>query len=214
MSYIAFLHTADVHVATFDRLMLEHNCSAEAIHLVRADLLAQAREQGVTADLVQEVQGLVHQLAAQGASLIVCTCSSLGDIAENCESPVPVWRVDRPMMEAAVVQGSRILVVTTVASTLQPTKELLSAVAQDMGRPIEMIDLFCAEAWPYFEAEDLDGYARSVADEILAAPASDVVVLAQASMAPAAAYCQTLNAPIFDSPTTGISAISKFFATL
>ena len=81
---IGFLHTADVHVATFDRLVAERAAGVTAIHCVRDQLLANAREHGVDDPSVR--RGLAEAfsvLVADGADVIVCTCSTLGGEAER-----------------------------------------------------------------------------------------------------------------------------------
>ena len=62
--------------------------------------------------------------------MIVCTCSSLGAIAENLDMSVSVLRVDRALAEAAVqykaVQYKRVLVLVTLESTQAPTSSLFT----------------------------------------------------------------------------------------
>jgi Asp/Glu/hydantoin racemase len=110
---------------------------------------------------------------------------------------VPVLRIDRPMAEAAVAAGGRIAVVATVESTLAPTRSLLLECAA--GAPVEIVDAPCLDAWALFAAGDLEGYARRVAAHCRGLDA-DVIVLAQASMAPAAELLADLATPVLTSP--------------
>jgi hypothetical protein len=74
--------------------------------------------------------------------------------------------------------------------------------------------VLCGEAWPLFESGDLSAYARVIADSIAqTARAGDVVVLAQASMAPAERLVQHLGIPVLSSPRSGVwGALSKYRA--
>lgn len=194
---IGFLHTADVHVETFRALTAEHG--HREVHVVDATLLADAREHGVDTALADRLADRLRELAALAPDVIVCTCSTLGGHAERIALPVPVLRLDRPMAEAAVAVGGRIAVVGTTASTLAPTRELLLECAPDAR--VESAP--CLAAWALFEAGDLDGYRRAIAAHVRTLSA-DVIVLAQASMAPAAELLADLAVPVLTSPRTAV----------
>jgi hypothetical protein len=194
---IGFLHTADAHVPTFHNLMAELAPGLRDLHVVDARLLADAGERGIDADVAERLGERLRSLAASGADVVVCTCSTLGGHAEQVPVGVPVLRIDRPMAEAAVAVGGRIAVVASVESTLAPTRALLLECAA--GAPVEIVDAPCLDAWALFAAGDLEGYARRVAAHCRGLDA-DVIVLAQASMAPAAELLADLAAPVLTSP--------------
>jgi Asp/Glu/hydantoin racemase len=191
MPTIGFLHTADVHVGTFDRLLAERAPDATAVHEVRADLLDTARRHGLADPAIET--GIAQSVAALergGADVIVCTCSTIGGLAERPAAPShpPVLRIDRPMAAGAVRHGRRIAVVAAVESTIEPTLSLLRDEAVSAGVDVEIESLPCFDAWPMFESGDLDGYHRLIAAHVDAIDESyDIVVLAQATMAQAVA---------------------------
>jgi Asp/Glu/hydantoin racemase len=191
MTTIGFLHTADVHVATFDRLVAERAPAAHTVHEVRADLLDTARRNGLADPAIEAgIAESVVALERRGVDVIVCTCSTISGLAERPPAPThaPVLRVDRPMAASAVRDGRRIAVVATVDSTIEPTLSLLHEEAVSAGVDVEIESLPCFDAWPMFERGDLDAYHRLIAAHVDAIDASyDCVVLAQATMAPAAA---------------------------
>jgi Asp/Glu/hydantoin racemase len=210
MSTIGFLHTADVHVATFQQLMSELAPGRQATHLVDADLLADARAAGITPELVERLHGRLGELVAAGADLIVCTCSTIGAAAEKASGSVgvPVLRGDRPMAEAAVATGTRIAVVAAVESTMDPTMALLRESAARAGRSVTLVPAPCYAAWPLFEAGEHDRYHAEVAAHVrTVAGEVDVVVLAQASMTPAARLLPGL--PVLTSPRTAVAAATS-----
>lgn len=202
MTVIGFLHTARAHAATFRELFTElAPPGLEDIHLVDENLLADARRTGSAPGLA----GRLTELVAAGAELIVCTCSTIGAGAEALSGAVPVVRLDRPMAEAAVAAGDRIAVVATVESTMEPTLTLLRETA---GRPVTLIPSPCYAAWRHFESGDLTTYIETIAAHIRAdAEDADVVVLAQASMAPAAALLPGLT--VLSSPRAAVAEAVK-----
>ena len=208
---LGFLHTAEMHVATFDGLLAERDAPPRVMHAVREDLLQQAIDDGeVGVELTHEVLAAVQSLRQKGAELVVCTCSTLGGCAEAAAavSGVPVMRIDRPMAETAVELGRRILVAACVPCTLGPTAALLTKIAWARGKAIEPRFLLVESAWDRFQAGDRTGYIAEIADRIRREVGdSDVVVLAQASMAPVAAACgRDLTTPVLSSPRSGLTA--------
>ena len=61
--------------------------------------------------------------ASEQAAVVVCTCSSIGSVAETLDgrTDARMMRIDRPMAEEAVERGPRIIVAATLSSTLIPT---------------------------------------------------------------------------------------------
>jgi len=204
LGLIAFLHTAASHVAGFEELMTALAPDVPRRHIVEPELLADARASGLTAALAARVQAIVE---TAGAAVVVCTCSTIGGCVEAVTIPgCTTMRIDRPMADAAVRTGRRIAVVATVASTLAPTRALLLDAAARAGTSVVVSDVLCEDAWARFEAGDGTGYLAAIAPAIVeAATAADVVVLAQASMAGAAALC-TVLVPVLSSPRLGVEA--------
>jgi hypothetical protein len=207
---IGLLHTARGHVATFDRLARELDASIEVRHEVRESLLAEAiATGGVGGTLEASTREAVQALVRAGAQVIVCTCSTIGGIAELVPVPkgVLVMRIDRPMAEQAVASGRRILVAAALPSTFEPTLALLKQIAAAEGRAVDLAQVGCETAWPFFETGDHARYLAEIARSIeTAARPHDLVLLAQASMAPAAELLGHLGLPILSSPFLGLSA--------
>ncbi len=68
------------------------------------------------------------------------------------------------------------------------------------------------KAWACFEAGDQDGYIDEIATQLRqVADQGEVIVLAQASMAGAAALCTDLPIPVLSSPSLGVAtAVAAF----
>ncbi|MFD8423938.1 aspartate/glutamate racemase family protein [Streptomyces sp. NPDC059466] len=201
---LALLHTSPVHVPVFDALRDEAHPGLELRHMVDEQLLARARTEGPAA-VDGEVRAALGRAVADGADAVLCTCSTIGGIAERAEAGVPVLRVDRPMAAAAVAIGPRVVVVAALDSTLAPTVALVEDEARAAGRPVTVRTLPAVGAWARFEAGDLDGFAAAVAATADSVTGADVIVLAQASMAPAQRLATTA-VPVLSSPRPGLAA--------
>jgi len=213
MNDIFLLHTASVHQANFDALGQTLGVDLAGRHQVDATLLARSMAAGrVTEDVVEDLERILRDLKAQGVKGVLCTCSSIGSAAERAGETVgiPTLRVDRAMAEAACDAGSHWLVAACLESTLAPTEELLRDVARDRN-VIPTLDLVTVpEAWPLFEAGDIDGYAKAIADRVRGALGGhDAIVLAQASMRPAETVLADCGVPVLSSPLLGLKKAIK-----
>lgn len=207
---LSFLHTAESNVAAVTRLMTELAPDIPIRHHLHPDLLAAAVEAGTVTDAV--AAGVRERMAdaAQGASVVVCTCSTIGAVAEatNGTLPAPVQRIDRAMAEVAVSKGRRILIAACVASTVGPTSDLVAKVAKEAGRSADIRVVLIADAWPKFLAGDVTGYEATIVERLAREKGdAEVVVLAQASMAGAAPEAERrLGLLVLTSPRLGVTA--------
>ncbi|WP_328381914.1 aspartate/glutamate racemase family protein [Streptomyces sp. NBC_00400] len=206
---LALLHTSPVHVPVFDTLRDEEAPGLTMNHLVRPELLDRARAQGpdsVAKDLEADLAGA----ARGGARAALCTCSTIGSVAEAAGAALglPVLRVDRPMAATAVATGPRIAVLAALESTLVPTEDLIRQEAAGAGRGISVRTVLVPDAWEHFEAGDHDGYLTAVASAAREIRDADVIVLAQASMAPAADGLD-VGVPVLAGPRTGLRAAAQ-----
>lgn len=212
MTTVGFFHTSPHHAATFRSLVAELLPDASVIEVVDEIVLDQARRLGVR-DV--RVLGAVADRLAElvDADIVVCTCSTLGGVAEHVgrEAGSTVVRVDRAMVDRAVeiaVEGAgRVAVVAAVESTVGPTRELFDEVMLATGAVLQVDAHVIEGAWQLFETGDLEGYLDAIASRLPSIAAEvDVVVLAQASMAPAVGRVEH-TVPILSSPRLAIEAL-------
>lgn len=207
---IAFLHTSPVHVATFDALMEEQAPQMAVHHVVDETLLQDARNKGLDdVGLADRVHQAMHRGAESGARMVVCTCSTIGAIAEAMpvRDAFMVARVDRAMADEAVRLGPEVLVLAALESTLEPTQALIRDSAFRLKRDVHVITHAIPGAWQLFERGDVDGYAACIAAAARRAlPGPSVIVLAQASMARAELLLRDAGVPVLSSPRLGVAA--------
>ena len=204
---IAFLHTSPVHVPTFEKLMQEMAPGLRAAHVVREDLLADAQREGAdNAALGERIRKAMADTGAGGAPVVVCTCSTIGGVAESVQADAfSATRIDRAMADRAVGSGKPILLVAALESTLGPTKALLLSSADRQGVAPSIENLVVKDAWTHFSSGDQARYIESIVAAVAGADAaSRTVVLAQASMAPAAPALAKLGITALSSPRLGV----------
>lgn len=197
---IRLFHTAQVHVATFDAVFAALDPDVRLEHHVVPVYLDLARAEGLEA-VRPEVTQTLREMARADAAL--CTCSTLGPIADALSLP-NVLRIDRPLMEAALNHGPDLVVALCLESTREATLGLLRDCAARRNKVIQPRLVTCGEAWPLFERGDMDGYALSIANAIRADVAksanTDAIILAQASMRVAEPALADLGVPVLSAP--------------
>ncbi len=199
---LTLIHTADVHCARFDRLRDRIAPGVPLRHVVRADWLARAQD-GIDAALEDEIT----QAIAGAGGAVLCTCTTLGPVAEAAGA----LRVDWPMMRAAAAAKGPVLMAYCLHSTYAPSLALLERALAEGGVVRKVYPLALPQYWPLFEAGQADAFDAVIATEIRAAvdAQGDVaaVVLAQASMDGAAARLADLRIPVLSSPEPALRAL-------
>jgi len=207
---VGFLHTAQVHVATFDALSREFMPSARTVHRVDPEALELARQDGTGERVRAVVAGHLSELREAGCEMVLCTCSTLGEVAEGLSGGgLEVIRIDRPMLRLAVTLGPRIGVLAALKSTVEPTTRVLAEEAACTESVISVEVRVVDGAWEAFLSGDAEDYRARIAEAGRALSSRcDVVVLAQASMEPAAALLAGLATPVLTSPRSAIEAVA------
>ena len=212
--HVAFLHTSPVHVATFERLLRAADPRVQVEHVVAEDLLAQAQVVGAEDPaLVERIHAAMAGAASKGAAIVVCTCSTIGGPAERASvgTGFAAARIDRAMADRAVELGPRILIVAALESTLGPTEKLIKESAAAIRASVEIEHLLVPEAWSYFQRGDHVAYINAVVAAVRAEPRRiHVVVLAQASMAPAADALHGFRVEVLSSPGLGVQSVLAY----
>jgi hypothetical protein len=161
------------------------------------------------------------ELAQVNAVLITCSTMNRAYLdvrAVLAPQGVPVFQIDRPMMERAVRHGGEVLVVATHGPTVQSTHALLRETAEELGNPVTYSGVHVEEAWHRLAAGDVEGHNRLLADAIYRGVKSNpvgCVVLAQLSMTafllshpdPLAEF----GVPVFTSGQCGFEYIREYW---
>jgi Asp/Glu/hydantoin racemase len=212
---IAMIHTVSGLIPLFDGLAKQHLPQWQGFNMLDESLLRDTiRDGALSQTTMWRLAQMAHSAVDAGASAIVVTCSSLGPAVDAAKlfCPVPLFRIDEGMAEAAVKLGLRVGVLATLRTTLDPTSNLIRHSAAQQGRPCTVIPDLAEGAFQKLGAGDVAGHDAMVAQSLRdLAPKADVIVLAQASMARALALVQDElhPLPVLTSPELGMQHIAR-----
>ncbi len=212
---IAMIHTVSGLIPLFDGLVKSHLPQWQGFNMLDESLLRGTIRDGVlTQATMWRLAQMVRSAVDAGAHAVVVTCSSLGPAVDAAQAycPVPLFRVDEGMAQAAVGLGPRVAVVATLRTTLDPTSDLVRRSAAAAGRSCIITAELADGAFQKLASGDAAGHDAMVADKLQAiAPHVDVIVLAQASMARALALVrESLDpVPVLTSPELGMRHIAE-----
>jgi Asp/Glu/hydantoin racemase len=215
MRRVVLVHTVAGLVPVFQDLAKGLPEDVKVSNIVDESLLEDSiAAAGLTPAVNRRVVDHILSAADSGAVAVLATCSSIGPAVEIAAQlvGVPVLRIDEPMASAAIESGTRIGVLATVASTLNPTVDLLRRCAQRLGKDVELVPVLKADAFAAIRSGD-GARHDAIIGEALAEFAVDVdaIVLAQASMARVVATLEpgALTVPVFSSPGSGMARLAS-----
>jgi len=212
---LGLIHTSATLVTVFQQLCNEYLPQVKVFNIVDDSLIKNVISCGeMTPNTARRVVNYVGSAEDAGADFILVTCSSIGAAVEASAllTKVPVLRVDQPMADMAVQTGKRIGVVATLPTTLQPTSDLVKRRAAAAGKTIELNAVLCEGAFEALMSGDAATHDAMVAKALKELSAkSDVIVLAQASMARVADNLspEDKKVPILASPGIAIKHIAS-----
>lgn len=207
---LALIHTVAGLVPVFEDLVSRHLPGWAPFNIVDESLLRNTIREGSLSQLtMRRLATYVWSAVDAGAQAVLVTCSSLGPAVDAAIPlcPAPLFRVDDGMALAALERGSRIGVLATLPTTLQPTTQLVERHAAAAGRPVTITSRLCAGAFEKLAAGDRAAHDAIVRDGLRDVAAdADVVVLAQASMARAleGEGAPAVPVPVLTSPELGV----------
>ena len=153
-----------------------------------------------------------HNLQESGVELILLACSTFNYAAELARPmiDIPILQIDRPMMELAVMQGKRVGLLATLASTVPSSERLLRIVAAEKNRPVEITTVLRPEAFAAVSKGDTETHNRILLEEIDKLSSKvDSIVMAQLSMSALAPHLGKTAVPVYNSGTTGFGYIRE-----
>lgn len=211
---IAIIQTSLVSHAHLNELFKSIIPEAEIINIVDDSLLNEVKTNGkITNQIVNRMCKYFDAAASQSVDLIFNQCSSVGEAAEIAAKTVnvPVIRVDEAMAEKAVELGRRIGVVATVASTVEPSCNLVKAKAKLAGKDVEVVPYLVDGAMDVLMREGQEKHNALVLETVKKCEREcDVIVLAQGSMVVLMPVLTDIKKPVLVSPTLGVEKARKF----
>jgi Asp/Glu/hydantoin racemase len=209
---VAVIHTFLYSVEEFKGLFKKYLPEVEMINIIDDSLLAESlankkRTEGVTQRMA------MYAFAAQsmGVDAILNQCSTVGGAVDLIQPMlrIPYVKVDQPMAEEAVRLGSKIAVIATAISTVEPSSQLVEAMARKAGKSVTVSRRFCEGAYDAL----LKNGDQAKHNEIVigtvkkAAESHDVIVMAQGSMYKLVPLLSDVKIPVLTSLETGVAQL-------
>lgn len=216
MPRLAMLHTVSALAERFKAMLRDTlGDKVDTFHMVDESLLQDVMRHGHGPNITRRIVSFAQRAEDAGADLIVFTCSSTSpgiDVARQTVG-VPILKIDDPMAAKAVQLGKRVGVVCTANSTVGPSMDIVRTHAREQERNVEVEGLLVEGAFKALSSGDREEHDRLVREAAVAlAKRSDVIVLAQASMAhldePIAAAAKV---PVLSSPRLCVEAVAARF---
>jgi Asp/Glu/hydantoin racemase len=217
---LVLVHTVPPLVSVFQALVTELLPEVRQFHILDEPMVERVKRRGGLADEdAERLAQHVEAAAAIGADVVLVTCSTISPVVDMIppSAAIRVLKIDEAMIREAVSLGRRVGVIATAATTLEPTRQLVEAEAARQGQEVVTELVLVEGAIAALFAGDGETHDRLVAEVALELAArSDVVVLAQASMARAlGAMPENLRpAPILSSPHLALAQVKKLFSDL
>lgn len=221
MKRIACIDTVYSVIDSFNTQLREGIPGDFLIHTLYDDFLATdpspAQSGKFTSVNHQRLRLDMQAQALTGADIIVVTCSTLSPSVRllRGEFNIPVVAIDDAMVQEAVARGTKIGLIATATSTVNPSASAIRAEAARVGKEIDLRILCREEAILALKSGDKETHDRMVLEMGDELADCDVIVLAQASMAHMEAPVQQRTGrPTLSSPSRCIAQLRKMMEEL
>jgi Asp/Glu/hydantoin racemase len=217
---VAIVHTSfavlDVVNTLFDELLPD----VERIHIIEHSILADILNAGgLTPRLTQRMLDYFLQAENTRADVIFSVCSTVGDVVDIARKLItkPIVKIDEAMVLEALDEGQHIGVLATLPSTLNPTCRLVENLAMDKGKDVQVKRGLVAGAFEELMNGNTSKHDRMVKEKLLLlASESDIIILAQASMARVIESLdpEEVAIPVLSSPRKGVLYLKNLLESL
>ncbi|MDF2614192.1 MAG: Asp/Glu/hydantoin racemase [Clostridia bacterium] len=213
MKRIALLHTVKpVHEVLPSKLQ-EHIKELEIINVIDDFLIKSiVSNGGITSKELKILYRLISSLESYEPDYIVSTCSSLSDAMDRLMPffEIPLLKIDTPMLQKALALGENITILATAPTTIGPTINQLTQLRKVSNLSVNLSSICVPEAGKHLFGGDIPGFINMMIMEAKKVKQKDVIVLAQASMAPAKQSLEeTFGIPVLESPTEFIGHLKS-----
>ncbi|MBS4220892.1 Asp/Glu/hydantoin racemase [Bacillus sp. FJAT-49711] len=211
---LAIIHTTPVTVGPLKQLANEVLSEISIMNFMDDSILPQLAQNGGNLNDVKERWIQYAQIAEQmGADIILNACSSVGELVDIAGKvvKVPIVRIDKAMAEEAIKRGTKIGVIATLSTTMNPTLNLLKATAKKREKKVDFLPDLVEEAYKLLISGDQKGHDDLLVEHMSnLSERSDIVVLAQASMARAVPLlAKKQQRKFLTSPKFGIMSVKQ-----
>ena len=164
----------------------------------------------LTPELAARIVALADYARDLGANAILYTCSAFGTAIETAAeiSPVPVFKPNQAMFDAALARGQNIAMVYTFAPALAG----MEAEFHDACATAELTSVYAEGAMAALQAGDVSDHNRLVAEAVASIQNADTIMLAHFSTSramEAAAAAAATDIPVLSAPDAAVAALRQ-----
>ena len=215
---IALIHATPLAVEPIQAAFQRHWPQVRHMNLLDDSLSYDRAQAGrLTEEMVQRFVDLARYVQRTGCTGILFTCSAFGPAIEAAAraTGLPTLKPNEAMFEQALALAKdgrtlRLGLVATFQASLPSMTEELQALARERGIAVELRTVFVAEAMDDLAQGRPGDHHRKIAQAARALRGSDVVMLAQFSMAAALPIVQAeMPCPVLSSPDCAVQALME-----
>jgi len=211
MKKLVVLHTTPATIESLTALIKQEICEIKVVNIMDDSILDDMIHKNQV-ELVEKRWLQYAQIASSlGADAILSACSTVGELAEKANEllDIPVYRIDEAMADKAVIMGQTISIFATLTSTLEPTVRLVKRKAELIGKNCIINTILVPDAYEDLMKGNRSFHNKKIQQTILEyAEKSDVLILAQASMASAIDGLEGIDKEkVLTSPRLGIEKL-------
>jgi Asp/Glu/hydantoin racemase len=213
MNKIAVIHTTPATIEGLTSLIKAEFSDVKVINILDDSMLDDMIQQNNIKKVEERWINYAEIATSLGVDAILSACSTVGEFAEKANEllDIPVYRIDEAMVEKAVDIGKTISVFATLSTTLEPTVRLVQRKAELKGKRCVINTILVPGAYEELMKGNRELHNKKIQEEVYPYVASsDVLILAQASMASALEGCEGIDMKkVLTSPRLGVLKLKK-----
>ena len=209
---VGVVHTFLYSVEDLKALFRKYLPDVEMINIIDDSLLEEAlANKGITPGIINRMCGYYSNLQDLGCVCCLNQCSSVGEAADVAQNliRIPILKIDAPMAQKAVELGSRIAVIATAISTVEPSSRLVERMASRAGKEVSVSRCYAEGAYDcLLKTGDRQKHNDLVTAKVReAAKDNDVIVMAQGSMYQLVPLLSDVQIPVLTSLESGVARL-------
>ncbi len=185
------LHTSDkfmeLMTVPFTRPFLKLHPELDQLDIADSSIIVETQANGgPTPAVARRIFNYLQAAVDAGADGVLVTCTSVNSVTKKLREllPIPVISIEEPVAAEAVAAGSRIGILSSVATSAKPVRETILEQAAAAGCEVDVSIVVADGAFEALMSGDRDLHDEKIRQALESlAPQVDVVVFAQLSMA-------------------------------
>lgn len=208
---IALIHAVEVAVGPINSAFREWWPEAEQFNLLEDTLSPdRAAEDDLSETMTKRINALAEYAILAGSDAILFTCSAFGPAIEKAAErlPVPVFKPNQAMFEAALAQGRNIGMLATFGPSVPTMEAEFEEAARGTGATLTTV--LVDHALDALKGGNAETHNRLVTERSPELSDCDAIMLAHFSTSRARSFVEEkLGRTVLTSPTAAVQALRR-----